>query len=101
MNEQVLGQLMAEAQPMVESIGVQEILVLIFFMVLHYIILYLEYFEVYMFRDQVVGNIVFSKYILYNLQKVTGLKMSGAFIVGTLFSFNMIVNKISLGQWLS
>ena len=54
-----------------------------------------------MFRDPVVGNIVFSKYILYNLKKVTGLKMSGAFIVGTLLIRNVKVSKVSVGQWLS
>jgi hypothetical protein len=70
-------------------------------MVLHYIILYPENSEDYIFRDPVVGNIAFSKYILYNLKKVTGLKMSGAFIVGTLFICNVKVSKVSVGQWLS
>jgi hypothetical protein len=53
-----------------------------------------------MFTDPVLGNIVLCVfvYIYIYLLYVSGLKMTGAFIVGNLFIWNIITNKISLGQ---
>ena len=66
-NNQILRTLKAERHPMVEWRGIQLILLVIFIMVLHHIILYLENSELYRFRDPDLGNIVLFKYIVYNV----------------------------------
>jgi hypothetical protein len=54
-----------------------------------------------MLRGPVEGKKVLCKHIVYKLLYISGLKKSGAFVVGNLFICNIKWNKASLGQWLS